>query len=253
MERFQNIGALITPASQREEIRRRIQQAGIHLTLRQYLGLRMLLVFLLPLVGFFLILGLRRWLGPEYVGAFVLVGIPCVFAIIGYMGMSFYLGRMIRQRQKLIRKALPDVLDLLTISVEAGLGFDQALDRVGQKYKGPMAEEIQRTVQEMRMGRPRAEALRDMGVRAGVDELTTVTTAITQADRLGVNVGNVLRSQAEQLRQQRAQRAREQAQKAPTKMMVPLVLFIFPSLFVVLMGPAILRAMVHLKGFSFGG
>ncbi|HIE51558.1 MAG TPA: type II secretion system F family protein [Armatimonadetes bacterium] len=252
--RFQGIGSAITSVAQKEDIRRKLAQAGFPggLTLRQILGIRVFLMLLAPGFGlFFLItlnsflhLGIPLWLYP--LNGLVLMGL-------GYMSLSFIVGALVRKRQKLIRKTLPDVLDLLTIAVEAGLGFDQAMDRVGQRYRGPMGDELLRTVQEIRMGRPRVEALRDLGDRTGVEEVNTLATAIVQADRLGVSIGNVLRAHAEQMRRLRAQRAREQAQKAPTKMMIPLVLFIFPALFIVLLAPAGLQALKTLRESELPG
>jgi tight adherence protein C len=160
---------------------------------------------------------------------------------------------MIKRRQKDIRKQLPDVLDLLTIAVEAGLGFDAAMDRVGQRYKGAMGDELVRAQNEIRMGRPWNDAMRDLGDRTGVDDLRTLVVSLIQAKELGVNLGNVLRAQSIRFREERARRAREQAQKAPTKMMFPLILFIFPTLFIVLMGPAALRAARELKNADLGG
>jgi tight adherence protein C len=132
-------------------------------------------------------------------------------------------------------------LDLLTVSVEAGLGFDQALLKIVEKTKGPLTEECIRVLHEIRIGKARRDALREMGKRTGVEDLQTFVAAIIQADQLGVSIGNVLRIQSRQLRQKRRQKAEEKAQKAPVKMLIPMILFIFPSLFILLLGPGVLQ------------
>jgi tight adherence protein C len=127
--------------------------------------------------------------------------------------------------------------------VEAGLGFDQALLKIVEKTRGPLAAECKRVLHEIRIGTTRRDALRGMADRTGVDDLQTFVAAIIQADQLGVSIGNVLRIQSNQLRQKRRQRAEERAQKAPVKMLIPMILFIFPSLFIILLGPGILQLM----------
>lgn len=146
-----------------------------------------------------------------------------------------------KRRQRDISKALPDVLDLLTVSVESGLGFDAALQKVVMKTKGPVSYEFNKTLQEIKMGKARREALRDLADRTGVDDLSTFIGAIIQADQLGVSIGNVLRIQSKQMRQTRKQRIEEKAMKAPIKMLLPMVFFIFPTLFLVLLGPAAIQ------------
>ena len=156
------------------------------------------------------------------------------------------LNRKITARRKSIQSDLPDALDLLTVSVEAGLGFDGALAKLSEKMKGALVEEFSRTLQEMRIGVPRRDAIRAMGQRCSVDDLSLFTAAVVQADQLGVSIGNVLRVQSAAMREKRRQRAQEKAQKAPVKMLIPLVVFIFPAIFVVLLGPAVIRLMSSL-------
>jgi tight adherence protein C len=170
-----------------------------------------------------------------------------VGAGIGYVGPEFWLGRRVRGRQKAILLQIPDALDLLTISVRAGLGFDAALGKVVEKMKGPLVDEFRRALAEVRVGKARREALRDIVPRTEVQPLTNFIGAIIQAEQLGVSISKVLQVQSEQLRIERRQRAEEQAAKAPIKMLFPLVGCIFPSLFVVILGPAIILIMQNLK------
>lgn len=160
---------------------------------------------------------------------------------------DLYLKICRKNRQELIVKSLPDVLDLLTVSVEAGLGFDAALHKVIEKNRGPLADEFEKALQEINLGKLRREALRDMAARLGVDDVTTFTGSIIQADQLGVSITNVLRIQSAQCRLNRKMRAQEKAQKAPIKMLIPLVLFIFPTILIVLLGPAVFQLMDTFK------
>jgi tight adherence protein C len=165
---------------------------------------------------------------------------------IGYIGPEFWLGGRVKRRQKGILLQIPDALDLLTISVRAGLGFDAALGKVVEKLKGPLVDEFRRALAEVRVGKARREALRDIVPRTEVQPLTNFIGAIIQAEQLGVSISKVLQVQSEQLRIERRQRAEEQAAKAPIKMLFPLVGCIFPSLFVVILGPALILIMQNL-------
>ncbi|SDF21852.1 type II secretion system F family protein [Sporomusa acidovorans] len=170
--------------------------------------------------------------------------------VIGYMLVAFLVSQLlpflllnqkIAKRKRSIQKDLPDVLDLLTVSVEAGLGFDGALAKLAEKMKGALVDEFNRVLQEIRMGIARRDALAAMGMRCEVPDLSLFTTSLVQADQLGVSIGNVLRVQSAAMREKRRRRAEEKAMKAPIKMLLPLILFIFPSLFVVLLGPAVIQ------------
>lgn len=158
---------------------------------------------------------------------------------IGYYIPTIWLSSKIAARQKEIQRALPDALDLLVISVEAGLGFDGAIQKLTEKSDNALSREFRRVLAEIRMGRTRREALKDMVTRTEVADLNTFVSAIIQADQLGVSVSRVLSVQAEQMRLLRRQRAEELAAKAPLKMLFPMVFLIFPSMFVVIMGPSI--------------
>jgi tight adherence protein C len=142
---------------------------------------------------------------------------------------------------------LPDTIDVLSISVEAGLGFDAAITRICQKTDNPLTVEFDKYLTEIRLGKARREALRQIQSRTGVDDLNTFIGAVIQADQLGVSIAKILRTQSEQLRMKRRQRAEQLAQQAPLKMLFPMILFIFPSVFVVILGPAV-RQLMHLSG-----
>jgi tight adherence protein C len=166
---------------------------------------------------------------------------PVVGGVVGYLAPASTISRRIRKRQKEILLALPSALDLLTISVEAGLAFDAALTRVTDKYHNALASEFTQVLNEVRLGRPRLEALDEMGRRNKVEELNNFLQAIIQSEQLGVGIANVLRIQSEEIRRRRRQRAEEAGQKAPIKMLIPMIGCIFPTLFIVLLGPAAIQ------------
>jgi tight adherence protein C len=188
--------------------------------------------------GIFLVLGFTMMVaaggGFQAKQLLVLIALGAVGLVLPY----FWLIGRVRRRQAVITKSLPDSFDLVTTCVEAGLGLDAALARVAEKVKGPFADELARTLREIGMGRMRRDAMRDLGERTGVPDLVTFVNAVIQAEQMGTSIGQVLRVQAEQLRVKRRQRAEEQANQAPVKMVFPLVLCIFPTLFLVILGPA---------------
>jgi tight adherence protein C len=198
-------------------------------------------VKLLALIGF-AVLGLVIGLlltGEIVIGFLFAVG----GAGIGYIAPEFWLGRKIKARSFGMVLQLPDALDLLTISVEAGLGFDAALAKVVEKMDGPLVDEFRQALAEVRMGRPRREALRDVANRADAQPVSNFIGAIVQAEQLGVPIAKVLQIQSNQLRIERRQRAEEAAAKAPVKMLFPMVGCIFPTIFIVILGPAIVTVM----------
>lgn len=156
------------------------------------------------------------------------------------------LKRKIAQRQTSIQKDLPEVLDLLTVSVEAGLAFDGALSKLAEKMKGALVDELARALQEMRIGLPKRTALQNLAQRCDVADVSLFTTSLIQADQLGVSISKVLRIQSAGMREKRRQRVQEKAMKAPVKMLIPLVMFVFPTIFIVLLGPAVIRIMTTL-------
>ncbi len=167
------------------------------------------------------------------------VGIGLVVGIFGFILPNIWLDRKIKDRLKEIMKSLPDAIDLLTISVESGLGFDPALQRVAEKWDNALTREFARVLSEMRIGKTKREALREMAQRCDEDGLTTFVSSVVQADTLGVPITQVLRIQSEAMRVRRRQKAEELAAKAPLKMLFPMIFLIFPALYVVILGPAV--------------
>jgi tight adherence protein C len=164
-------------------------------------------------------------------------------AALGYLAPEFWLGGKVKARSLAMVLQLPDALDLLTISVEAGLGFDAALAKVVEKMVGPLVDEFRQALAEIRMGRTRRDALRDVATRADSQPLNNFIGAIVQAEQLGVPIAKVLQIQSQQLRIERRQRAEEAAAKAPVKMLFPMVGCIFPTIFIVILGPAIVTVL----------
>ncbi len=195
-----------------------------------YLGFRTLMA------SVFAGLALLVYLGEPFTHrllAFLLGG------LLGYMAPAFWLRRRIKKRHTEIQRALPDAIDMLTICVEAGLSFEAAMLRVSSQWDNELTREFRRTVSEIRLGTPRSVALERMAQRTGVQELRSFVAILNQSVQLGVSISNVLRGQAEEMREQRRQRAQELAHQATVKIIFPLVFLIFPALFIVILGPAI--------------
>lgn len=226
----------ITPAGALDKIRHKLDMAGNprYVGVTEYLGLKVLSLAVVIPLGLF---GVRHFM-PE--GLLWWLAMAVVVAL-GLWLPDIVLQRRIEARQAAIRRTLPDVLDLLVVSVEAGVGFDGAVQKVVEKSKGPLRDELARVLEQVRLGRSRAEALREMGARTQVADLISFVAAVQQAETLGVSIAKVLRVQADAARQRRAQRAREAAAKLPVKLLFPLVFFIFPALFVVILGPGAIR------------
>lgn len=163
--------------------------------------------------------------------------------VFGFFLPQLWLSGKITRRQKEVRKAMPDALDLLTICVEAGLGFDAALAKVSEKWESELSLSFARVIQEIQLGKVRRDAMRDMAERLGLAEMTSFVAAVIQSEQLGVSMAKVLRIQSDQMRMKRRQMAEEEAHKAPIKMLIPMALLIFPSLMITLMTPAALKLM----------
>lgn len=174
-----------------------------------------------------------------------------LFAIVGFIFPNMIISSRISRRQREIRKAMPDALDLLTICVEAGLGFDAAMQKVSEKWQSELSLAFARAIQEIQLGKTRREALRSMAERIGLPEMTSFVAAVIQSEMLGVSLAKVLRIQSEQMRMRRRQRAEEEARKAPLKMLIPMAILIFPSLLIVLLTPAALRLLRSTLGSLF--
>lgn len=233
-----------TPSKNIEEVRHKLDLAGNpnNWTASDFTGVRGLAAVITLAIVLLLTFALRVPL-PQII-LFSAAG-----AFIGFYLPNFWLNSKIGSRKHDIEKALPDALDLLTISVEAGLGFDAAMAKVTEKWDNELARAFGRANAEVRLGKLRREALRDMANRADVANLTNFIAAVIQADMLGVSLAKVLRIQSEQMRIKRRQRAEELAAQAPVKMMFPLVFLIFPCIMIVLLGPAVLIFTTG-KGFN---
>jgi tight adherence protein C len=223
------------PSEMLERIETMLAQAGHPLTLQ-----RMVMVWAVGIVGLPVAYAAIVLSGGSTLGTPQLVSLAIV-PVLGFYVPKVWLSGKIKKRRKTILKTLPDGMDLITTSVEAGLGIDASLARVADKVKGPLGEEFSRCLREMSLGRTRREALLDFAARVEIDDINSFVTAVVQAEQMGVSLGNVMRIQSDQLRNKRKQRAEQEAQKAPVKMVIPLVLFIFPAMFVVILGPAAIQ------------
>jgi tight adherence protein C len=182
------------------------------------------------------------------VGFLPTLGIVVIASLLGYSAPNLYLYQQTYDRSAKLQRALPDAIDLLTISVESGLGFDAACQQVARNTNGPLADEFARMLQEMQIGRGRSEALRSMADRTNLADLRSFVSAMVQADAFGIPVGQVLRVQSSEIRVKRRQWAEEMAQKVPVKILVPLIFTILPCLFIAVLGPAGISIMNNFSG-----
>jgi len=237
-----------TPQNALQSIARKLELAGSPGKLDPTMILAMQFIAGLAFGGIVLMvftLGTMDW--P--IGRVILFSL--LFAFLGFYFPQLWLSSKISRRQKEIRKAMPDALDLLTICVEAGLGFDAAMSKVSEKWESELSFAFARAIQEIQLGKIRREALRDMADRIGLGEMTSFVAAVIQSEQLGVSMAKVLRIQSDQMRVKRRQRAEEEAHKAPLKMLIPMGLLIFPSLMIVLLTPAALRLFQSALGGMF--
>ena len=235
LNRFKGIGKRITPADHADRIKKKLDIAG------NPSGWTVERVEALKFVGLVgggaaaLLFGLLLGMSFTTIAALTVAGV-----VAGYFGPNMYLYQKGADRTAAMQRALPDALDLLTISVEAGLGFDSALSQVARNTEGPLSNEFARVLQEMQIGLGRQNALRALGDRSPLPELRSFASAMVQADSFGIPVAQVLRVQSSEIRLKRRQRAEEQAQKIPVKILLPLMTCILPCLFVVVIGPAVI-------------
>lgn len=241
---FAKVGRIVTrisPAGFLEHVQKKLNIAGYRKAdPLAYIGVKFLAAMLL--FGFAALVCSITGMDIAAVLVYLMV-----FPAGGFLIPDIMLFFTANKRKYEINSGLPDMLDILTVSVEAGLGFEQALLQAANKMKGSVSKEIRRLLQDMRLGKNRSEALRAMADRLMIPDLTTFCAAMIQADQLGVGIADVLRVQSDSMRQKRRQRAEETAMKAPLKMLFPLIFFIFPSLFIVLLGPAFISIMENLR------
>ncbi len=240
-QKFGELAIRFTPQNARQAIERKLELAGSSskidptiILAGQFVGM----LFFGGIILFVFSIGSIDWpWGRKLI-------IALIFSFLGFYFPQLMLSSQISRRQKEIRKAMPDALDLLTICVEAGLGFDAAMAKVSDKWQTQLSLAFARVIQEIQLGKVRREALRDMADRIGLSEMTSFVAAVIQSEQLGVSLSKVLRIQADQMRIRRRQLAEEEAHKAPIKMLIPMGGLIFPSLMIVLLTPAALR-LVH--------
>jgi tight adherence protein C len=233
----------LLPKSLLSGVEKKLMIAGEPMTMQGFLTMVLVATCASAGFGFLLIFAMGATIGP------IQLAIMAGLALVGFYMPFHIVTSRARQRQNAIIKSLPDAFDLITTCVEAGLGLDAALARVAEKVPGPFAQELARSLRDIALGKSRKDALKELGYRTQVPDLMQFCNAVIQAETMGSSVGTVLRVQADQLRVRRRQRAEEQAYKAPVKMLFPLVLCIFPTLFIVILGPAIITIM---SGFPTG-
>ncbi len=235
LQRIGDISSSFTPQKVLEDTTRKLEIAGNpgRIDAATFLASRFIVALFFG--GILLMVGLfspNRW---PLAQTFLIV---LVFTLLGFFFPQLWLQSRINSRQREIRKAMPDALDLLTICVEAGLGFEAAMSKVSEKWENQLSLALLRTIREIQLGKARRDAMRDMADRVGIPEMTSFVAAIIQSEILGVSLAKVLRIQSDQMRVRRRQRAEEQAHQAPVKMILPLAFLIFPSIFIILLTPA---------------
>jgi tight adherence protein C len=232
------IGKRITGADSSERIRKKLDLAGNPpgWTVDRVIAFKVLGAGVGVLVGF----GITQLLGA---GVSITVLGSAAGLVVGFLAPNLYLYQVAYDRTARLQRALPDAIDLMTISVESGLGFDAAVQQVATNTDGPLADEFARVLREMQIGQARSDALRAMGERSKVPELHTFVSAMVQADTFGIPIAQVLRVQSSEIRVKRRQRAEEKAQQVPVKITIPLIFTILPCLFIAVMGPAVINIM----------
>lgn len=237
---IEKLGSLLsrsTPQKARQDLLNRLELAGRpgNLTPEDFVAVRLVAAAVFAALGLLL--------GFLFNNVVYLVISLCAGAILGYYAPVLWLKQKVDGRRAEIQKGLPDALDLLVICVDAGLGFDAALARVTDKYRNALSELLTKALREVSLGRPRLEALDEMGRSSGVEDLHNFIQAVIQSEQFGTGIGKILRIQADEMRRKRRQRAQERGAQATLKMMLPMVGCIFPTLWIVLLGPAVLILM----------
>jgi tight adherence protein C len=226
------------PAANEDILAKKLSEAGkpYNLLPREVLVIKYLMAVIFAIGTRFLL----HNSGKSHMQTLVMIIAACIF---GWLLPDVLINSKGRQRKEQVSKELPEVLDLLTVCIEAGLGFDGAIKKVVDKSKGVLPDELFIVLEEIRMGKPRREALRDMADRLAVDDFSNFVGSVIMAEQLGISIGKVLRLQSKEVRLKRRQSIEELAMKAPVKMLIPMVFFIFPAIFVVLLGPAAIQIM----------
>jgi len=236
-----------TPGGAVNQVRSRLDQAGYPggLTSETFMALRGLALIVSAVIG--------AWINLSWHSAEPLMRLTVTLAFVGFGAFSpqYALDVYIRRRQTQIRKSLPDIMDLMVVSTEAGIGLDSALQEVVKRRSGPLVYEFERLLSELRLGKPRAQAWQDLAERTGVDEVRLLVTSLLQADELGVSIGKTLRTQANALRTRRSSRVRVVAATMSVKMLFPMIFFIFPALLVVVLGPAVVSISTGFRGVGW--
>jgi len=247
LERIGRLAGTTAPKQMQERFKEALDQAGNPLSVNSYLALRGIGMVVLPLLYLLLVVSLHSKFSILELG---------MLALLSYLGGYLpkrWVSSKGEKRRKAIERALPDALDLIVVSMEAGLALDGAISKVVEKTSGPLKVELQRMLQEIQLGKPRRDALKELGTRTKVKDLMTLVNAVVQADQMGVSMAQVMRTQADEARIKRRQRAEERAHQAAVKMLFPLVLFILPCVMIVTVGPAALQIYRQFSQGLFGG
>lgn len=237
LRRFHSLGRLLAPSSNLEQWHRDLIAAGLSdkISVPDFLGIRVMGAVAAATVAYF-VFGAGKPITSALL--FAVAG-----TIVGLYLPILWLKSRVSQRRKAITKMLPDALDMMSICVDAGLGFEAAIQKVAFQWDNDLAHELRQFIREMRVGLSRVEALHNLVERTGVPDVASFVAVLVQADKLGIAIRDVLHAQADQMRMRRRQRAEESAAKAPLKMMFPMIFFIFPAMFAVILGPAVPRLM----------
>lgn len=251
LRRFGEFAARFTPQATLKQTQHKLDLAGNPPGLDATMFWALRFICAIGFSGLIFVLFMVSPLEPNWART---LGLTLLFVVLGYFFPELWLRGKIGRRKDEIFKAMPDALDLLTICVEAGLGFEASMNKVAEKWENDLSLAFSRALQEIRLGKLRREAMRDMADRMDVPDMTSFVAAVIQSEQLGVSLSKVLRIQSEQMRMKRRQRAEEIARQAPIKMMIPMTFLMFPAICIVLMGPSLFLLLKSaLRGIFFGG